>query len=82
MNKEKAYEIKRLWEEITTLEGLAQDDTFHSLEYLAKRLDEATPFNYPHTASKLHELERLVRRIIQTEFEKLAKELTQKLEEI
>ncbi len=79
MTKDKAFEIKKLWEEITTLEGLTEDDTFHSLEYLAKRLHEATRYNYPNTAFKLNDIEKQARRFIQTEISVLAKELTEKL---
>lgn len=79
MTKDKAFEIKKLWEEIATLEGLTEDDTFHSLEYLAKRLHEATKFNYPNTAFKLNDIEKQARRFIQTEIAVLSKELTEKL---
>ena len=79
MKKEEAFEIKKLWEEITTLEGLTEDDAFHSLEYLAKRLHEATKYNYPNTAFKLNGIEKQARRFIQTEIAVLAKELTEKL---
>lgn len=79
MKKDEALEIKKLWEEITTLEGLTQDDSFHSLEYLAKRLKEATRTNYPNTAFKLNDIERQARRFVQTEIAVLAKELTEKL---
>ena len=82
MEKEKAYEIKRLWEEIVTLEGLAEDDKFHSLEYLAKRLDEAKPLNYPNTESKLHELNVKARHFIQAELATMAQELKEKLDKI
>ena len=79
MKKDEAFEIKKLWEEITTLEGLTEDDSFHSLEYLAKRLKEATKLNYPNTAFKLNDIEKKARRFIQTEIAVLAKELTEKL---
>lgn len=79
MKKEQAFEIKRLWEEITALEGLTEDDSYHSLEYLAKRLHEATKFNYPNTFSELNDIEKQVRRFIQGEIAELAKELTEKL---
>ena len=79
MTKDKAFEIKKLLEEIATLESLTEDDTFHSLEYLAKRLHEATKFNYPNTAFKLNDIEKQARRFIQTEIAVLAKELTEKL---
>ncbi len=79
MTKEKAFEIKRLWEEITTLEGLTEDDSFHSLEYLAKCLHEASRYNYPNTAFKLNDIEKKARRFIQSEIAVLAKELTKKL---
>ena len=79
MKKDEAFEIKKLWEEITTLEGLTEDDSFHSLEYLAKRLHEATKCNYPNTAFKLNNIEKQARRFIQTEIAVLAKELTEKL---
>lgn len=79
MTKDKAFEIKKLWEEITTLEGLTEDDSFHSLEYLAKRLHEANKYNYPNTAFKLNDIEKQARRFIQTEIAVLAKELTNKL---
>jgi hypothetical protein len=79
MTKQEALEIKKLWEEITTLEGLTEDDSFHSLEYLAKRLHEATKYNFPNTAFKLHDIEKQARRFIQTEIAVLAKELTEKL---
>lgn len=79
MTKDKAFEIKKLWEEITILEGLTEDDSFHSLEYLAKRLHEANKYNYPNTAFKLNDIEKQARRFIQTEIAVLAKELTNKL---
>ena len=82
MTKDKAFEIKKLWEEIATLESLTEDDAFHSLEYLAKRLHEATKFNYPNTAFKLNDIERQTRRFVQTEIAVLAKELTEKLNAI
>lgn len=79
MTKDKAFEIKKLWEEITTLEGLTEDDSFHSLEYLAKRLHEASRYNFPNTAFKLNDIEKQARRFIQTEIAVLAKDLTEKL---
>ena len=79
MKKDEAFEIKKLFEEIITLEGLTEDDSFHSLEYLAKRLHEATKFNYPNTAFKLNGIEKQARRFIQTEIAVLAKDLTEKL---
>ena len=79
MKKEEAFEIKKLWEEITTLEGLTEDDSFNSLEYLAKRLHEASRYNYPNTAFKLNDIEKQARRFIQTEISVLAKDLTKKL---
>ena len=79
MTKDKAFEIKNLWEEITTLEGLTEDDSFHSLEYLAKRLHEASRYKYPNTAFKLNDIEKQARRFIQTEIAVLAKDLTEKL---
>lgn len=82
MKKDKAFEIKRLWEEITTLEGLMEDDSYNSLEYLAKRLHEASKFNYPNTAFKLNDIEKQARKFIQTEIAVLAKELTEKLNKI
>lgn len=82
MKKEEAYEVKKLWEEITNLEGLATDDNFHSLEYLAKRLTEATKMDYPNTASKLHGIAKKARAYIQEKMEALADELTEKLDKI
>lgn len=79
MKKDEAFEIKRLWEEITTLEGLTEDDAFHSLEYLAKQLHEATKCNFPNTVSRLWSIEKQARIFIQTEIAVLAKELTEKL---
>jgi hypothetical protein len=79
MKKDEAFEIKKLWEEITTLEGLTEDDSFHSLEYLAKQLHEASRYNYPNTAFKLNNIEKQARRFIQTKIAVLAKDLTEKL---
>lgn len=82
MKKEQAYEVKKLWEEIVNLEGLAMDDNFNSLEYLARRLTEATSLNYPNTASKLHDIAKKARAFIQSDLATLVKELTEKLDEI
>ena len=82
MKKEQAYEAKKLWDEITLLEGLATDDNFHSLEYLARRLTEAAPLNYPNTASKIHWIAKTARAFIQKELGVLAKELTKKLDKL
>lgn len=82
MKKEQAYEIKKLWEEIVNLESLATDDNFNSLEHLARRLKDATSFNYPNTASELHGIEKKARACIQNELAALAKELTEKLDKL
>lgn len=79
MTKDKAFEIKELWEEITTLEGLTEDKAHNSLEYLARRLHEATKYNYPNTAFKLNEIEKQARRYVQNEIAMLAKNLTDEL---
>ena len=79
MKKDEAFEIKQLWEEIAILEGLTEDDSFHSLEYLAKRLHGAQKCNFPHTVFKLYEIEKQARRFIQTEISVLAKELNEEL---
>jgi hypothetical protein len=79
MTKDKAFEIKQLWEEISILESLAEDVSPHSLEYLAKRLHEATKYNFPNTAFKLHDIEKQARKFVQKEIASLAKELTEKL---
>jgi hypothetical protein len=79
MTKDKAFEIKKLWEEITTLEGLEQDDAFHSLEYLAKRLHDAKQVEFPNTVFKLYQIEKQAKIYIQNEISMLAKELNQKL---
>ena len=79
MTKDKAFEIKKLWEEISILESLAEDDSFHSLEYLAKRLNEANKYNFPNTAFKLNDIEKQARRYIQNELSMLAKNLTDEL---
>lgn len=79
MTKDKAFEIKKLWEEITTLEGLKQDDAFHSLEYLAKRLHDAKKTEFPNTVSKLYQIEKQARRYIQNEISMLVEELNRKL---
>ena len=80
MTKEKAYEAKRLLEEIKTLEGLTEDDSFHSLEYLAKRLNEATRINFPNTASKLNNIEKTARNLVRMEIGMLVEDLNKKLE--
>lgn len=82
MTQDKAYEAKRLWEEIKTLEGLTKDDAFHSLEYLAKRLREANSYNFPNTASKLKNIEKLSRDWVQDEIGMLIQDLNEKLEEL
>lgn len=82
MKKDEAFEIKKLWEELTTLEGLTEDDSFHSLEYLAKRLHEVSRYNYPNTAFKLNDIEKQARRFIQNEVAALVKDLTEKLNEL
>lgn len=82
MTKEEAFEIKNLWEEIRNLEYLATDDPYHTLEFLAKRLNEAKKMDYPNTVSKLYEIKKQARRFIQTEITVLAKELNEKLETI
>lgn len=80
MTKDKAFEIKKLWEEITTLEGLTEDDAFHSLEYLAKRLHEANRYNFPNTASELNNIEKTARKLVQMEIGMLIEDLNKKLE--
>ena len=82
MKKDEAFEIKKLWEEIRNLEYLATDDSYHTLEFLAKRLNEAKKMDYPNTVSKLYEIEKQARRFIQTEIAVLAKEMTEKLESL
>lgn len=79
MTKDEAFEIKKLWEEIVTLEVLTEDDSYHSLEYLARRLHEAKKYDFPNTAFKLNDIEKQARKFIQTEIAVLAKELTEKL---
>ena len=80
MTQEKAYKAKRLWEEIKTLEGLTEDDSFHSLEYLAKRLHEATRINFPNTASELNNIEKVARNLVRMEIGMLVEDLNKKLE--
>ena len=82
MTQEKAYEAKRLWEEIKTLEGLTEDDSFHSLEYLAKRLHEANRYNFPHTASKLNDIDKVARNLVRMEIGMLIEDLNKKLEQL
>lgn len=82
MTQEKAYEAKILWEEIKTLEGLTEDDSFHSLEYLAKRLHEANRYNFPNTASKLNNIEKTARKLVQMEIGMLIEDLNKKLEQL
>lgn len=82
MTKEEAFEIKKLLEEIRNLEYLCVDDSYHPLEYLAKRLNEAKKLDYPNTVFKLYEIEKKARLFIQTEIAALAKEMNEKLESL
>ena len=82
MTKDKAFEIKELWEEIRNLEYLASDEPNHTLEFLAKRLNEAEKMDYPNTVFKLHEIEKRARLFIKTEIAVLAKEMNEKLESL
>lgn len=83
MKKDEAFKIKQLWEEITSLEKLANEDNSHSLdslEYLARRLHEASKCNYPNTVFKLYDIKEQALRFIQTEIAALAKQLNEELE--
>lgn len=80
MTQEKAYEAKRLLEEIKTLENLTEDKAYNSLEYLAKRLKEANNYNFPHTASELNNIEKKAKAFVRYEIEIIIQDLNEKLE--
>ena len=82
MTKDKAFEIKELWEEIRNLEYLASDEPNHTLEFLAKRLNEASKINYPNTYFDLIQIEKEAQRYVRTAIMSLVSDLNDKLESL
>lgn len=82
MKKDKAKEIHDLLDEIREIEYLADDDKYHDLEFLAKRLKEAKPFNYPRMAKRLWKIEKMATKFVRMEIGMLAEELNNELEKL
>lgn len=80
MKREKAFEIRKLIEEICQLEYLIDSDYCRDLEYLAKRIQNAATFNYPKTAFKLRWISKVAQRYIHKKIRQLIKELEKELE--
>ena len=82
MKKDKAKEIHDLLDEIRAIKYLAIEDEYHDLEYLANRLKEAKPFNYPRMAKRLREVEKMAIKFVRLEIGMLAEELNNELEKL